>query len=581
MYILGLTTMGDAAACLIKDGELIAAAEEERFSRIKHHVGFPYKSVEYVLSEADIQFKEVDHIGLYWKPWVVGQRILVTLNTLPQSWAAFNSRRKRGLEQVGGHYKQMFFMQQHLKETFGDSKFKFHYLSHHLCHAASCFFVSPFDHAAIFTVDGTGEDCTTLCARGEGSRIHTLDRIKLPHSLGQFYSAMTNFLGFDMFQGDEWKMMGLAGWGKPEFYDYFIDNILIPIGKNKFHFNTNLLDHHLAKDYIFNLEFMKVVGPNRKPDEEITQAHRNLAATAQRVLEDIVIKLLNWLYEETQETNLCMAGGVAFNSLMNGRIMTETPFKNFYFQPAAGDSGCALGACYQIWNSKLNKPRNFVMNHAYWGPGFSDAECQRVLDQKGLKYEHFSEETLVRKVAQVLAEGYIVAWFQGRMEWGPRALGNRSFIANPTDPEMREKLNHQVKLREWFRPLAPSMLEEASCEIFGTDRYDPFMITVFPVVEDMRAKIPAVVHIDGTARPQTVRKEINPRYWKLIKEFECLTGIPCLLNTSFNIQEPIVCTPEDAVNTFLKSQVRYLVLGGCLIDRDQTSSENKLIKNFF
>jgi carbamoyltransferase len=567
MYILGLTTMGDAAACLIKDGALIAAAEEERFTRVKHHVGFPYHAVSYVLAEAGITLKDVDHVGLYWKPWVLGRRLLATFRTLFTSWSAFRARLRRGTEQVGGHYRQMFVMRRHLRRTFGDAGFTFHYLDHHLCHAASCFDVSPFERAAIFTLDGTGESTTTLFALGEGTAVKVLKRIHLPHSLGQYYSAITNYLGFDMMGGDEWKVMGLAGWGEPEFHDYFSKNVLTPSGNGGFRFNHTLLDHHLAKQYLFPRAFTRAIGPSRQPNEEITTRHRNVAATAQRVLEDVVLRMLQWLYDQTKEKNLCVAGGVAFNSVMNGRIMRESPFENYYFQPAAGDAGCALGACYYIWNQRLGNPRRYVMEHAYWGPAFTEAECQQALADKGLTYERLDEDALVEQVARRLADGHMVAWFQGRMEWGPRALGNRSFLADPRDPNTRDKLNKQVKLREWFRPLAPSILEEHSGEIFGAPRYDPYMMTVFPVVEEMRSKIPAVVHVDDTARPQTVSRQVNLRYWKLLTAFRRLTGIPCLLNTSFNIQEPIVCTPLQAVNTFLQSRVGVLVLENYLVTR--------------
>jgi carbamoyltransferase len=567
MYILGLTTMGDAAACLIKDGFLVAAAEEERFSRIKHHIGFPYHAVNYVLTEAGITLKDVDHVGLYWKPWVLGRRLLVTLRALFSSWMAFQTRLRRGSEQVGGHYRQMFVMRRHLQRTFGDAGFTFHYLDHHLCHAASCFNVSPFERAAVFTLDGTGESTTTLFAVGEGTSLKVLKRIHLPHSLGQYYSAITNYLGFDMAGGDEWKVMGLAGWGEPEFHDYFSKNVLVASNNGGFRFNHTLLDHHLAKHYLFTRAFTGAVGPNRKPNEEITTRHRNVATTAQRVLEDVVLRMLHWLYDQTKEKNLCVAGGVAFNSVMNGRIIRESPFENYYFQPAAGDAGCALGACYYIWNQRLGNPRRYVMEHAYWGPAFTEAECEQALADKGLTYERLDDDTLVEQVARRLTDGHMVAWFQGRMEWGPRALGNRSFLADPRDPNTRDKLNKQVKLREWFRPLAPSMLEEHSGEIFGAPRYDPYMMTVFPVVEELRPKIPAVVHVDGTARPQTVSRQANPRYWKLLTAFRRLTGIPCVLNTSFNIQEPIVCTPLQAVNTFLQSRVGILVLENYLVSR--------------
>lgn len=567
MYILGLTTMGDAAACLIKDGEIVAAAEEERFSRVKHHVGFPHQAVEYVLAEAGITLKEVAHVGVYWKPWVLGRRVAVTLQSLLRSRAGFGARTRRGAHQVTGPYLEMFKVRSILERRHGGGNYRLHYLDHHHCHAASAFLVSPFERAAVLTVDGTGEDTTTLFAVAEGNRIRDLHRVHLPHSLGQFFSAVTNFLGFDMFGGDEWKVMGLAGWGEPEYLDYFLKEVIVPVGRNDFRLNTRLLDHHLAKQYRFSSEFMKAVGPNRRPEEELSPAHRNIAASAQRALEEIVLRMLDWLHDETGCENLCLAGGVAFNSVMNGRVMCESPFRNYYIQAAAGDAGCALGACYLIWNSILGRPRRFVMEHAYWGPGFSDEDCLRALEGSGLEYERLHDDALAEQVARRLADGNMVAWFQGRMEWGPRALGSRSFLADPRDPHAREKLNSQVKLREWFRPLAPSMLAEASESIFGSPRYDPFMVTVFPVVATMKSQIPAVVHVDGTARPQTVREDINPRYWKLLKEFERLAGVPCLLNTSFNIQEPIVCTPADAVNTFRRSRVGCLALQNYLVLR--------------
>ncbi|HEX8070874.1 MAG TPA: carbamoyltransferase [Pyrinomonadaceae bacterium] len=567
MYILGLTTLGDSAATLLRDGEIVAAAEEERFSRRKHHSGFPYQAMQYCLDEAGITIKDVAHVALYWKPWVLRHKAMQALKTGLISPAMFKARADRGVAQVSDSYLGMFKLPRRIREHYGASDFKFHFLEHHQCHAASAFFVSGFERAAIMTWDGTGEDTTTLFSRGEDTRLRVLKRIKLPHSLGQFYSAVTNYLGFDMFDGDEWKVMGLAAYGKPEYYDFFATRVLSANGAHDFHLNIRVLDHHLAKHYQFSKEIERAIGPARRKGEELTQKHWDVAASAQRVLEETALHLLKGLHERTGEENLCMAGGVAFNSVMNGRIMTESPFRRYFIQPAAGDAGCSLGAALLVWHSKLGQPRRFKMEHAYYGPGFTSEECAEALREAGLKFETLPDEELLPRVARLLANGAILGWFQGRMEFGPRALGNRSFIADPRRRDMRELLNKKVKLREWFRPLAPSMLAEAAEHLFGRPHYDPFMITVLHVREELREQLPAVVHVDGTARPQTVRREVNPRYWQLLREFEKLTGVPMVLNTSFNIQEPIVCRPQDAIKTFQGANFDGLVLENNLVLR--------------
>ncbi|MBX3265920.1 MAG: carbamoyltransferase [Acidobacteria bacterium] len=569
MYILGLTTLGDSAAAIIKDGKLIASVEEERFSRRKHHSGFPYYAIEFCLKQAGITLAEVEHVGHYWKPWILRHKAMQAAKAAFISPAMFKARADRGVAQVSDSYLGMFKHPKRLREHFGESNFKFHFLEHHQTHAASAFFVSPFDSAAILTWDGTGEDTTTLFCKGKDNKLEVLKRIKLPHSLGQFYSAVTNFIGFDMFAGDEWKVMGLAAYGKPKHYDFFREKVLTTNGSGDFRFNIKVLDHHLAKHYQFPEAIVKELGPGRKPGEELTEHHWDIACSAQKALEDTAIYLVKKLHEMTGEENLCLAGGVAFNSVMNGRIFHETPFKRFFVQPAAGDAGCSLGAAYYVWNQKLGRPRDFVMRHAYWGPGFSNEECRAALDAAGLGYEALPDEELLPRLAKMLSEGAIIGWFNGRMELGPRALGARSFLADPRRADMREILNHKVKLREWFRPLAPSMHEEHGTEVFGVEHHDPFMITVIEVAEEYKSKIPAVVHVDGTARPQMVSRETNPRYWNLINEFKKLTGIPMLLNTSFNVQEPIVCTPENAINTFRNANFDALVLENNLVVRQQ------------
>jgi carbamoyltransferase len=565
MFILGLTTLGDSAATIIEDGRIIAAAEEERFSRRKHHSGFPYNAMQYCLEEAGIGIADVAHVGLYWKPWILRHKAMQALKSAAISPDMFRARVDRGVGQVSGSYLGMLTHPRLIRKHFGPGKFRFHFLEHHQCHAASAFFVSGFERAAILTWDGTGEDTTTLFTQGNDNRIKVLKRIKLPHSLGQFYSAVTNFIGFDMFSGDEWKVMGLAAYGKPDYYDFFAEKVLKINGNYDFNLNIRVLDHHLAKHYQFSEEISRALGPPRQPDEDLTERHWNIAASAQKVLEDTALHLIRGLRELTGEENLCMAGGVAFNSVMNGRIMTESPFKNYFVQPAAGDAGCSLGAALLVHHQILKQPRKFKMEHAYYGPGFSSAECEAALRQSGLKFETLADAEMLPRVARMLAEGAIIGWFQGRMEFGPRALGNRSFIADPRRPDMRELLNKKVKLREWFRPLAPSMKEEVSEEMFGKPYSDPFMITVLHVTEKQAERFPAVVHVDGTARPQTVSRETNERYWNLINEFEKLTGCPMLLNTSFNIQEPIVCSPDDAIKTFRGASFDALVLEDHLV----------------
>jgi carbamoyltransferase len=567
MYVLGLTTLGDAAATLLCDGEIVAAVEEERFSRRKHHVGFPFESIDYCLGEAGIKLADVEHVALYWKPWILRHKATQALKSLVISRDMFSARVDRGLSQVSESYLGMFRYPGLLRDRFGPSDFRFHYLEHHLCHAASAFLVSPFQRAAILTMDGTGEATTTMMSVGSGSQVRALKRVKLPHSLGQFYSAITNFLGFDMFAGDEWKVMGLAAYGEPAYYDFLSQRVLSLDGRGGFRVNIRVLDHHLAKRYQFSDEAIRALGPPRRPDEKLTERHQDIAASAQVLLEDVVLALLDDLHRRTGEDNLCLAGGVAFNSVMNGRIIEKGPFRDVFIQPVAGDAGCSLGAAHLTYNGLLGRPRQYRMEHAYLGPRFSSEECAAALQEAGLAFETLPDEVLLPRVAGLLADGAIVGWFQGRTEFGPRALGNRSFLADPRRPDMRQVLNDKVKLREWFRPLAPSMTEEASNRIFGRQHRDPFMVTVLDVAEGERSRIPAVVHVDGTARPQTVSRTTNPRYWSLLHEFEAVSGVPVLLNTSLNVQEPIVCTPQQAIRTFGAASFDALVLEDHLVLR--------------
>jgi carbamoyltransferase len=567
MYILGLTTMGESAAALLRDGEVVACAEEERFSRKKHHIGFPYHAAAYCLSEAGISIAEVDHVTHYWQPWILRHRVMHTLGILARGFDLFKARVQRGARQVRGYYLPMFYMPWRVRHDLGHSNFRFHHVEHHVSHAASSYFCSPFDQAAILTVDGAGEEATVLFAHGQGNEIKVLRRIKLPHSLGQFYSAATNFLGFDMFAGDEYKVMGMAGWGEPTTASYLEREVLVRDAPGSFKLDVTFLDHHLAKHRHYSERARKMWGEPRAMEEDFSQQHYDVAASVQRVFEETLFHLLNWLYEQTRCRNLCMAGGCALNSLANGKIASRTPFENFFFQPAAHDGGGALGSALYMHHCRLHQQRRNVMRHAYWGPGFEEPHCRDAAEAVGLKPQRLSDEELPGRVADLIAGGRIVAWFQGRMEWGPRALGHRSFLADPRRSDMKEIINRKIKLREPFRPFAPSMLAEASERYFGRKLEAPFMITVFQLLEERKREIPAVVHVDGTARPQLVEREVAPKYWSLIKAFDERTGVPVLLNTSFNVQEPIVCTPEDAIRTFLITDVDYLVMENLLISR--------------
>ncbi len=571
MYVLGLTTLGESSAALIRDGEIIACAEEERFSRQKHHSGFPYHALAYCLEEAGITLADIDHVTHYWKPWILRHRITHTLGVMTKGFEFFRARAVRGGKQLRGNYLPMFWMPWKIKRELGDpkhpAKFQFHYVEHHLSHAASSFYCSPFEEAAILTVDGAGEEATVLFAHGQGNKIKVLRRIKLPNSLGQFYSAVTNFLGFDMFAGDEYKVMGMAGWGKPTTADFLRQEVLRCDAPGDFKLDITFLDHHLAKHRKFSDRAIKLWGQPAQPGEESTQRHYDIAASVQSAYEETLFHLLDWLAKETGSRNLCMAGGCALNSLANGKLATRTAFDRFYFQPASHDGGGALGSALEVYHSVLNNPRKQVMKHAYWGPGYDSARCERAALQKGLRPLRVDSDQLPDRVASLLADGAIIGWVQGRMEWGPRALGHRSFLADPRRADMKEVINRKIKLREPFRPFAPSMLKEASMRYFGTQHEAPFMITVFPVLEDRKKEIPAVVHVDGTARPQLVDREVNPRYHALLSAFEKRAGVPVLLNTSFNVQEPIVCTPEDAVRTFLYTDVDYLVMEDLIVPR--------------
>ncbi len=566
MLVLGLSNMRDAAAALVRDGRILAAAEEERFVRIKHVTALPVNAIRYCLGEAGVRLADVDGIAVPWKYWVLGRRAALALGAMVRSPTLFRVKGRRGLERLGHEWAELAFLAPTLRKQFGAGRYRPVFLDHHLCHAASSFLVSPFERAAILVVDGASEAHTAMLAAGEGNAIRVLKRIALPHSLGQFYAAITAYLGFRPDQ-DEYIVMGLAAYGEPRFADVLRKQVLRLLPDGAFHLNTRLLDCHLARVGIFLPELLRLLGVNRRPGEELAQHHRDIAASAQLVLEEALVHLARHLQRLTGEQNLCMAGGVAYNCVANSRLHRELDYRQVFVQPAAGDAGTALGAALWLTNRRGGLTHRDVMRDVFLGPQFTEEECRLALNRGGLRYDALTDDALCNRLAAELAHGRLVFWFQGRMEWGPRALGNRSLLADPRREDMRELINAKVKMREPFRPFAPSVLEERAGDYFDGPFPSPFMLFTFAALPSAKGVIPAVVHVDGTSRIQTVDRHANPRFRKLIESFERETGVPVLLNTSFNVDEPIVCHPDEAIRCFLRSQVDWLVLGNLLVKR--------------
>ncbi|MCM8782376.1 MAG: carbamoyltransferase [Candidatus Omnitrophica bacterium] len=583
MYILGINAYhGDAAAALIKDGKPIVCVEEERFRRIKHWAGFPREAIKFCLEKADISIEDVKHIGVSRNPLAhLDEKIFFIISGRPN----FSKLLRDRLENVAKIRNIKKILAESLGVDGKTIKAKFHSVEHHLAHMASAFLVSPFEEAAILSIDGFGDFRSTMWGVGKKNDIKVLNKVTFPHSLGILYTAITQYLGFPNY-GDEYKVMGLAAYGQPRYLDKF--KKIVHVNKDgTFELNLDYFVHHKegaemtwedgepVMGKVYSKKLIEEFGSERTPDAKLTQRYQDIASSLQVFLEEVEYKLLNILYGQTKLKNLCLAGGVAFNSMANGKILSKTPFKEIFIQPAAGDAGTALGTAYNIYNTILKHKRNFVMEHTYWGPGFSEYEIHMVLNAKRIELEKEGcviekvedKNELCRKTAQHIAEGKVVGWFQGRMEWGPRALGNRSILVDPRRKEMKDVLNARVKKREWFRPFAPSILLEKVGEYFEKDYPDPFMLKVYPIKKDKREIIPAVTHIDGTGRLQTVKREENPLYWQLIKQFENITGVPVLLNTSFNENEPIVCRPEEALDCFLRTKMDVLVIGDVIIQK--------------
>lgn len=587
-YILGISAFyHDSAACLVRDGTIVAAAQEERFTRRKHDAEFPHHAVAYCLREAGIGVEDLHCIGFYDKPLLTFERLLEThLATAPLGIRLFWK------SMVVWIKKKLWIphiIQEELKcevpVLFGE---------HHESHAASAFYPSPFEESAIMTLDGVGEWTTTSYGHGRGSEIHTLAETRFPHSLGLLYSAFTYFTGFKVNSG-EYKLMGLAPYGEPKYVQQILDNVIDLKDDGSFKLNTRYFDYLSGLKMTSGAMNSLFEGPPRQPESPLTQREMDIARSCQVVTEEVMLRIARQAHSETGSKNLCMAGGVALNCVGNGRILREGPFERMWIQPAAGDAGGALGVALALWYRYLENERTVpagsdAMQAALLGPQFSGDEIASFVQEQGAVAHRMEDDDLPKRIAAVLAEGKVVGWFQGRMEFGPRALGGRSILGDPRSEETQSVMNLKIKFRESFRPFAPSVLREYVHEFFELDADSPYMLQVAPVKEARqiamsnseqqlfgieklnvsRSDMPAITHVDYSARVQTVCRQDNPRYYDLIKAFQDITGYPVVVNTSFNVRgEPIVCTPEDAYRCFMRTKMDYLVLGNYVLDKQE------------
>lgn len=588
MYILGISCYyHDAAACLLKDGDLIAAAAEERFSRKKHDSGFPKLAVDFCLEQAGITIHDLDYAVFYEKPLLKFERILLsTLATYPQAITVFR-------ESMITWFNEKLWIKSELLDKLKLSSDKLLFTEHHMSHAASAFFASPFDDAAVLTIDGVGEWTTATVGHAKGSfeggenKIDLFSEARFPHSLGLLYSAFTAYLGFEVNEG-EYKVMGMAPFGEPRYLDKVYQTVnLANDGSIRLNMDYFTFQHSATRTY--GSKFVDLFGPERKKETEFftskthpdragspqtreNERFADIAASIQVATEEAMIKMANYAYERTGSKNLVMAGGVALNSVANGRILDETPFEDLYIQPEAGDAGGALGAALYAYHVILGQPRKFVMTNVYYGKQYPENEIRAFLDKEGIKYDYIEDDDkLLDRTVETMINGGVVGWYQGRFEWGPRALGNRSILADPRTAEMKETVNVKIKFREPFRPFAPVVMEECASEYFDMGKYEGkstprFMLVVRPIPEDKQPLIPAVTHVNGGGRLQSVRRSDNPWYYGLIEKFGQATGVPVLLNTSFNLRgEPIVTTPQNAFNTFSKGSLELLVMDRFMI----------------
>jgi len=580
MIILGINAYhGDVSAVTVRDGLLVAAVEEERFRRIKHIAGFPEQAVRACLEMAGVPADGIDHVAVSRRP---------RAHVLRKALFALTHRPARGLvSDRAANYRRIVAVPGRLAELLAlrstQRRPRVHWVEHHPSHLASTFFVSPFDDAAVCAIDGFGDFVSTSWAVGRGPSMKVIHRTWFPHSLGLLYLAITQYLGF-VHYGDEFKVMGLAPYGTPSFVPEMRRLVrLLPGGR--FELDLRYFSHWSGGasmtwddgppviSRVFTSELEKLLGPAQPPGAPAGPREEAIAASLQAVFEEAAFHVLNGLHDRTGLSTLCLAGGCAMNSVANGKIRANTPFTDVYIQPASGDNGTALGAAYWVWNQVLGQPRGFVMEHGYWGPSFSATDIAAAIDARCPDLEGLNcavqrlpdDEAVCEWTAERIAAGLVVGWYQGPMEWGARALGNRSIVADPRRPDMRDIINTKIKFRERFRPFAPSVLEEAHADYFEGSVVDPFMMQVYPIRPEKRAVIPAVTHVDGSGRLQTVSRTSNPIYWKLIRAFERRTGVPIVLNTSFNENEPIVLKPAEALDCFLRTRMDVLVLGDHVI----------------
>lgn len=580
MIILGLNIYHpDASACLLQDGCLIAAIEEERLVRIKHWAGFPLESVKYCLKAANLSLLDVDYIALNRDPKanIYKKLLFALINRPPFLLLKDRINNFSKLKQVKHILSQQFSV------PLRDLHAEVFFIEHHRAHLGSAFFVSPFKEASVVSIDGFGDFSSCMVARGKENKLNFCYAVNYPHSLGMFYTAFTQFLGFSSF-GDEYKVMGLSALGRPRYLRQ-MEELLILKPKGKFVLNTSYFSFFNSKarlgwenrepalEDVFSDKFIKKFGLPRRADAEIGSFHADLAASVQFAYEKAFFHILNYTYKITGIPYLCLAGGCAQNSLANGKISTQTPFKQVYIPAAVADNGGALGAAYYLYHQIFTHQRKIAMKNAYWGPSFDDESINEEIEScmhklSGCFIEKIDDQNLLCcKIAKFISESKIIGWFQGRMEWGPRALGNRSILADPRRIKIKFILNERIKAREWFRPFAPAILVEKIGDYFEAGSEDYFMSSIYSVKKNKREIISAITHVDGTARPQAVIQQENPLFWQLIKEFEKITHVPVLLNTSFNENEPIVCTPKDALDCFLRTQIDVLVMGQYVIMR--------------
>jgi carbamoyltransferase len=566
------------------DGQLVAAAEEERFVRVKHWAGFPRHAVAYCLKAANVRIEEVDHVAIGRNPRAhLFEKAFYLLRTRPS--LSFITDRVRNARKVGD-------VKSDLAEALGVDpsriKARVHPVEHHMAHISSAYFASPYDDAAIVSVDGCGDFTSTMWGVGRGPKLDLAHRVAFPHSLGFFYTGLSQFLGFPRF-GDEYKVMGLAAYGEPGDYLDKVRRLVHLKNDGDYELALEYYQHHTKGDQMSwvgeptydNLHSPRIeelLGPPRKKGEPMTDRYKAIGASVQVVFEEAYFRILESARRVSgQNPRVCIAGGCALNSLANGKIRPRGLFEDVFVQPAAGDAGTSLGAALYVWHAVLGHPRRFVQTHSYYGPSFTQTEIESMLQTANARFERLPDEALVTRVASAIRDGKIVGWFQGRMEWGPRALGNRSILVDPRRGEMKDILNQRIKRRESFRPFAPAILLDRVGEYFEQSYPDPFMVKVYTVRPEKRAEIPAVTHVDGTGRLQTVTRAENRRYYDLISAFERLTGVPVLLNTSFNENEPVVCTPKEAYDCFRRSRMDILVLEQAYLEKDwqdEASSEH-------